>query len=145
VTLEDAQLCQVFVCGQPSTDDDSIPWSAGGATKPTQPTQPTQRGRSCRDTNAPRYNQTTHSALLPAEETWPWTDENSTIRYLDLQEPSGRLKKAMRTTQRSSFQGSLTHSGRASCSYSTRPVGNCLRAAGGSQVSECWGYVIEIQ
>jgi hypothetical protein len=38
--------------------------------------------------DAVRQDQTTHSGLLPAEETWSLTDEYLTIQYVDLQELS---------------------------------------------------------
>jgi hypothetical protein len=58
--------------------------------------------------DAARQGQTTHGALLPAEETWPLIDEYSTIRSLDLQVLSNQFKdllgsatKSIRTTQQS--------------------------------------------
>ncbi len=43
------------------------------------------------DHDTTRHDQTAHGGLLPVEETWPLTDEYSTIRCLNLQELSAQL------------------------------------------------------
>jgi hypothetical protein len=41
--------------------------------------------------DATQQDQTTHGALLRAEDTWPLTDEHPTIPYLDQQELGAQL------------------------------------------------------
>jgi hypothetical protein len=54
-----------------------------------------ERQRQCGQHNdrsdATQKDQTTHGALLRAEDTWPLTDEHSTIPYLDQQELGAQL------------------------------------------------------